>query len=461
MKPALQLRLGQQLSMTPQLQQAIRLLQMSAVELKAEIQTALESNLMLEQLEDDAPEEAGDERATRDGDDFVGTDWDPAEPTWSSTPAGGLADALEWQAAEPEGLREHLLWQLELTPFTPLDAAIAATIIDCIDEDGYLKASIADIASALLGETEAGDDEIEAVLHRIQQFDPVGVGARDLRECLQVQLGQLPPGTSGLTLAGRIVDGNLDDLAAGRLDTLRTCLSADAAALDDAIALVRNLNPRPGSSVAADDTQFVVPDVLVVRRDDRWAVELNPDLAPRLRINPYYAELARKPASADDGACMRSHLQEARWFLKSLQNRAQTLLRVATFIVEHQLAWLDQGDTAMKPLVLRDVAEALEMHESTISRVTANKYLHTPRGVFEFRHFFSGQLGTTDGGTSATAVRAQIRRLLADEDPLKPLSDGRIAELLADRGMRVARRTVAKYREGMSIPPAATRRRAT
>lgn len=454
MKQALQLRLGQQLSMTPQMQQAIRLLQMSAVELKAEIQTALESNLMLEQLEEDSPEEPVDEQQR------TTEDWEAADAVSSAPPGGAHADPLEWQTAEPEGLREHLLWQLEMTPFTPADMAIAATIIDCIDDDGYLKATIADIASTLPATDTTGDDEIEAVLHRIQRFDPVGVGSRDLRECLQVQLGQLPPDTAGLPLARQIVDGHLDDLASGRLDAIRSGLSADATAIDEAIALVRKLDPRPGSAVAADDTQFVVPDVLVVRRDERWTVELNPDLVPRLRINPYYADLARKPASADDGACMRSHLQEARWFLKSLQNRAQTLLKVAGFIVEHQLSWLDQGDTAMKPLVLREVADALEMHESTISRVTANKYLHTPRGVFEFRHFFSGQLGTVDGGTSATAVRAQMKRLLADEDPLKPLSDGRIAELLAARGMRVARRTVAKYREGMSIPPAATRRRA-
>jgi RNA polymerase sigma-54 factor len=270
----------------------------------------------------------------------------------------------------------------------------------------------------------------------------------------------MPTDTPARALAERIIDDHLDELATGKIETLKTKLTAEPEAVDAAIVLLRNLSPRPGAAVATNDTEYVIPDVLVVRRGDRWVVELNPDLAPRLRINPYYAELARKPANADDGACMRDHLQEARWFLRSLQNRALTLLRVAGFMVEHQREWLDRGDMAMKPLVLRDIADALEMHESTISRVTANKYLHTPRGVFEFRHFFSAQLGAVDGGTSATAVRAQIRRILADEDSLKPFSDGRIAELLAERGIQVARRTVAKYREGMSIPPAATRRRA-
>ncbi len=433
--------------MTPQMQQAIRLLQMSAIELKAEIQAALESNLMLEQLEAESTTEAPDE-------DVDEPDWDVADESHWSGASAMAPDPIEFQAAEPVGLHQHLSWQLELTPFTLVDAAIATVIVDYIDDDGYLMADMAEIVAALPdGIGVVGEDEIEAVLHRIQRFDPVGVGARDLRECLRIQLGQLPADTPGLELAGAIVDERLEDLAAGRLDR-----SSDG--VGEAVALLRTLDPRPGNAVARDDTEFVVPDVLVVKRGSGWAVELNPDLAPRLRINPYYAQLAKGPASDGDRACMRSHLQEARWFLKSLQNRAHTLQRVAEFIVEHQSACLEQGETAMKPLVLRDIADALEMHESTISRVTANKYMHTPRGVVEFRHFFSGQLGTADGaGTSATAVRARLRRLVASEDPRRPYSDGRLAELLAADGMKVARRTVAKYREAMSIPSATARRR--
>ena len=459
MKQALQLRIGQQLSMTPQMQQAIRLLQMSAVELRAEIQTALESNVMLEAVEDETIVETAGE------DDAVDTDWNDPEFAldWSSEPAGangaGGTDPAEWQQAVPEGLHEYLRWQIDLTPFTDADAQIALTILDYVGDDGYLEATLDEIEAALPADCDAGPDEIEAVLHRFQRFDPVGVGARDVRECLLVQLSERPADTPALALAREIVASHLDDLGAGRFERIRSACGIDGDALEAAVALVRSLRPRPAAELADPDADFIVPDVLVTRRDDRWRVELNPETMPRLRINPYYQSLAREGTSGDDRATLREHLQDARFLLKSLRSRAQTLKRVAEFIVEHQHEWLELGDVAMRPLVLRDVADALGMHESTISRVTTNKYLHTPRGVVEFRHFFSGQLGTADGhGTSATAARAQIRRLVADEDPRDPLSDGRIAEALTGLGLRVARRTVAKYREAMHIPPANERK---
>ena len=459
MKQALQLRIGQQLTMTPQMQQAIRLLQMSAVELKAEIQTALESNVMLEAVEDEDTA-AGADDAIVDVDE---PEWEAPEAAldWSSEPAGGGTggDAAEWQAAEPESLFDYLRWQIELTPFTETDATIALTILDSIGEDGYLHASLEDLHAALPDELAAGADEIEAVLHRFQRLDPLGVGARDLPECLAVQLGALPDDTPGLDVARRIVAAHLDDLATGCLDAIAAACGVDRDALAAGAALVRSLQPRPAAGIASIATEFVIPDVFVTRRDGRWHVELNPDLAPRLRINPYYQQLARSGTTGDDRACLRDHLQDARFLLKSLRSRAQTLLQVATFIVGHQRGYLEHGDVAMRPLVLREVADALGMHESTISRVTTNKYLHTPRGVIEFRYFFSSQLATADGvGTSATAARAQIRRLIADEDTANPLSDARIAELLEARGLRVARRTVAKYREALSIPPANERK---
>lgn len=469
MKQVLQVRLGQHLTMTPQMQQAIRLLQMSAVELKAEIQTALESNLMLEAVEDDEPadEDAPDAATDEPVADAVAdpadapavAEWDEPELIWSTEPAGS-ADAPDWQPAAPEGLHEYLRWQVELTPFTHNDAQIALTIVDYIGDDGYLHADLGEIISALPDGAAPGVDEVEAVLHRIQHFDPIGVGARSLAECLSVQLAQKHPDTPGLALARRIVTGHLAELADGNRRRLATALGVDEDEFEQAAALVRSLKPRPAVQVEAPDAEYVIPDVIVTRRDDRWSVELNPELLPRLRINPYYAELARNGANDSDRACMRNHMQDARWLIKSLQSRAHTLLQVASFIVEHQRDYLERGDVAMRPLVLREVAEALEMHESTISRVTANKYLHTPRGVVEFRHFFSTQLGTADGvGTSATAARARIRKLISGEDPGKPLSDGRIAELLTEKGLKVARRTVAKYRESMSIPPAPERRR--
>lgn len=443
MKQALQLQLGQQLTMTPQLQQAIRLLQLSALDLQAEIREALESNLMLEAVEDE----------------------EPRSPVWTPGPAHvpvAVPDGPEPQAGEQQTLKDYLHWQLELTPFTETDARIALMLIECIDDDGYLDATLDEVREALQGDVEAGIDEIEAVLHRIQRFDPVGTGARSPSECLDVQLAQLAATTPGLALARRLVNGHLEALAGHRPDALAADLGVSAGELERAVSLVQALHPRPGAGYSSTTaTEYVVPDVIVTRRNGRWCAELNPELQPRLRINPDYARLADDGTHTDgDHACLREHMQRARWLLKSLRQRAQTLTRVAGFIVEHQAGFFERGDPAMRPLILRDVATALDMHESTVSRVTANKWMHTPRGIVKFRHFFSGQLKDNGVGKSATAVRAVMRELLDAENPSEPLSDNIIRERLAALGYRVARRTVAKYRDNMSIPPASERRRA-
>lgn len=451
MKQTLQLKLGQQLAMTPQMQQAIRLLQVPAIELQAEIQEALESNMMLEVV-DEEPD------ATVDTDT---TDWDEPMLDWSSAPAAPTRDAAEWagdgQSDLHADLHAHLRWQLELTPFGDVDAAIAATIIDCIDDDGYLHGGLASVRDALPRELEVGDAELEAVLHRVQRFDPVGVAARTLAECLSVQLGQLRDGPV-VELAHAIVATHLDTLASGGSVAVARALGVDRGNVDEAADLIRTLDPRPGAGIGGAEAGYVVPDVLVRRRDGHWSVEVNPELVPRLRVNPYYEGLAGSASDPDERACLKQHLQEARWLLRSLHTRAETLLQVASRVFHHQREWLDTGDTAMKPLVLREIAEALDMHESTVSRATAGKYVMTPRGLYEFRHFFSAGVAAAGDGASATAVRAQIKRMIAEEEPGKPLSDGRIAAKLADMGLPVARRTVAKYRESMSIPATPERR---
>lgn len=501
MKQSIQLRLGQQLTMTPQLQQAIRLLQLSTVELQLEIQQALESNLMLEAVED-GEDEAGADAEADAGPDGAETapaagadegidpggegpgeleapaattesipDELPVDSGWEDVydnawlPASGddgeEREVTEIRGSTAETLRDHLLWQLNLTPFSETDAAIALAIIDAIDDDGYLSAPLEDICQGLAPELEVEAAEVEAVLHRIQRFDPVGVGARDLRECLLVQLAQLPAETPWRDEAIRLVDEHLNLLAGHDYAQLRRKLRLDETGLREVVELIRSLNPRPGSALPGPEPEYIVPDVFVRKQRGTWRVELNPEALPRLRINPRYAALVRRADSSEENAYLRSHLQEARWFLKSLQSRNETLLKVATCIVERQRAFLEYGEEAMKPMVLRDVAEAVGMHESTISRVTTQKYMHTPRGIYEFKYFFSSHVGTTDGGEcSATAIRAMIRRLIAAEDPRKPLSDSKIAQLLHEReGVNVARRTVAKYREAMAIPPSNERRR--
>jgi len=471
LKPSLQLKLGQQLTMTPQLQQAIRLLQLPALELQAHIRELLETNVMLEPMEDgegtgtfeaaEAPAQPqAPERPQQSAVEVLDEGWGehsvgPAEAAWS-----GDDDERQQEFADSAGqsLQEHLSWQLELVRLEPRELAIARAIVDAISDDGYLTESLEEIANTLRPEIECDAAEVEAVLAGVQALDPPGVGARSVGECIELQLRQLDPATPGFNTAIEIARQHLALVAERELSLLRRELRASEEEIACALALVRSCHPRPGSTVSAGAAEYVVPDVFVRRTEHGWAVEINAATLPRVRLNQSYASLIGRNASH---ATMRAQLQEARWLLKSLEIRHETLIKVARSIVERQTAFLEHGDEHMRPMILKDIAEAVAMHESTISRVTSGKYMHTPRGVFELRYFFSSQVEGADGsGTSSTAIRAKIRKLVKEEDAENPLSDGRIAELLSGEGIPVARRTVAKYREAMGIAPSNERRRA-
>ncbi|MDJ0864421.1 MAG: RNA polymerase factor sigma-54 [Gammaproteobacteria bacterium] len=493
MKQSLQLRLGQHLTMTPQLQQAIRLLQLSTLELRTEVQEALDSNLMLELEEEgdvqeqrehggngadmpesaestDPPVEAGstsaEDTAPQDIPDELPVDsaW---EDIYDGIPApssghGGDTEGLEpeSQRSPPTSLQDHLQWQLMLTPFSETDRAVATAIVDAINEDGYLTTSPEEIYQSLGENLELELDEVIAVLHRIQAFDPPGVGAQDLQESLAIQLRQLSPQTRWRQEAVDLVDNHLDLLGNRDYTQLMRRMKLSRDELREVVELIQSMNPRPGSQVSSAEPEFIVPDVFVRQRKGRWVVELNPEAMPRLRINPYYASLVRRADNSADNNTLRTHLQEARWFLKSLQSRSETLLKVATCIVERQRGFLEHGEEAMKPMVLHDIAEAVSMHESTISRVTTRKYMHTPRGIYELKFFFSSHVSTDSGGeASSTAIRALLKKLIAAESPAKPLSDSKLAAMLSQEGIKVARRTVAKYREAMAIPSSNERKR--
>jgi RNA polymerase sigma-54 factor len=475
-KPALQLRINQQLALTPQLQQAIRLLQLSSVELEMELREALESNPLLELTES----ESGDDeaQAQADGETVVDIAGDGESSTTEreelnydepmdfelergnyGAPALDDADGLEAQDSEPEDLRDHLLWQLNLTSMSARDRAIGVTLIEAIDDDGYLHESNTTLQSNLAGLYRVATEEIEAVRHRIQQFDPLGVGSRSLSECLCVQLDACDPATPGWSVARALAAEHLEALA--RNDRTRLCrqLHADAVALDAAIALIRSLDPKPGAQIDPGKAEYVAPDAYAFKHNGRWNVGLSPNCQPKLSINQQYAALIAR-ARRDDATYLRGQLQEARWLIKSLETRADTVLKVAGAIVRAQSAFLEFGAEAMRPLVLRDIAEEIGMHESTVSRVTTRKYLHTPRGTFEFKYFFSSGVTTVDGGAaSATAIQAMIRRLIGEESRGKPLSDQILAAELNRRGIEVARRTVAKYREALHIPSSNERSR--
>ena len=488
MKPALQLRLGQQLTLTPQLRQAIRLLQLSTVELEAEITSALEGNPLLEMDEsgeegtadgsvDGAPvteaaaesgpdaeaggEPSGESATADDAPLDIDPSWDEDFMPNRSSSSGGGDDFLAEGAgsAEPEDLLDHLLWQLNLTPMSPRDRAIGVALIEAIGPDGYLREPIEAVQSCLRPEVEAEPAEIEAVLHRIQRFDPVGVGARCLSECLLVQLSTLSAETGGLELARTLASSHLEALAKLGPERLAHELDVAPEKMQDAVQLLRALDPRPGSQIAGDPVEYIAPDAFAVRQNGVWKVALAPGSRPRLGINRHYESLIAR-AGKGDAAYLRGQLQEARWLIKSLETRADTLLRVADAIVRQQTGFLEHGPEAMRPLTLREIADELGLHESTISRVTTRKYLHTPRGTFEFKHFFSSSLSTTDGGTaSSTAIQAMLKRLIEQEDPRRPLSDARLAAELKQSGVTVARRTVAKYREAMNIPASNERQR--
>lgn len=476
LKPSLQLKLTQQLTMTPQLQQAIRLLQLPIMELQAQIQQALDENVMLEAEEPEAPEEATENAADADEPDagadpeeFADGEPDVAvatEAQWEDTQKTGPAEApksaeppttFEYADRSEETLRDHLLWQLELENLDARTTTIGQAVIDAINDDGYLTDDVETIRATLTPDVVATTEEIEKVLVEVvQQFDPAGVGARTVGECVLVQLAQLAPDTLGLSLARTIASEHLPLVAERQYGVLKRLLKASDQELDDAIALVRSCHPRPGAAVFAPAADYIVPDVFVRRSDGHWTVELNNAVSPQLRVNQVYASSLGRGEAYD---VLRTQLQEARWLIRSLEIRNETLLKVALTIVQRQTEFLELGDEHMRPMVLRDVAETIEMHESTVSRVTTNKYMHTPRGVFEFRYFFSSHVAGEEGDQSSTAVRAKIRRLVSGEDPEKPLSDNQIAQILSEEGITVARRTVAKYREAMKIPPSSDRKR--
>ncbi|MFU1209913.1 RNA polymerase factor sigma-54 [Escherichia coli] len=474
MKQGLQLRLSQQLAMTPQLQQAIRLLQLSTLELQQELQQALESNPLLEQI--DTHEEI-DTRETQDSETLDTADALeqkempeelPLDASWDTiytagTPSGTSGDYIDdelpvYQGETTQTLQDYLMWQVELTPFSDTDRAIATSIVDAVDETGYLTVPLEDILESI-GDEEIDIDEVEAVLKRIQRFDPVGVAAKDLRDCLLIQLSQFDKTTPWLEEARLIISDHLDLLANHDFRTLMrvTCLKEDV--LKEAVNLIQSLDPRPGQSIQTGEPEYVIPDVLVRKHNGHWTVELNSDSIPRLQINQHYASMCNNARNDGDSQFIRSNLQDAKWLIKSLESRNDTLLRVSRCIVEQQQAFFEQGEEYMKPMVLADIAQAVEMHESTISRVTTQKYLHSPRGIFELKYFFSSHVNTEGGGeASSTAIRALVKKLIAAENPAKPLSDSKLTSLLSEQGIMVARRTVAKYRESLSIPPSNQRK---
>jgi len=479
LKPALQLKLGQQLTMTPQLQQAIRLLQLPVLELQAQIREALETNVMLEAEDEAGSLETGDaalepqfETPTTANETSSDTgsseqevdliddpDWNdgqvtgPSEAPWS----GDEDHSQDFSDSKGETLQEHLTWQLEMSRLDERGMRIGAAIIDAINDDGYVIEPLEEIARNLQPEIVASVEEVERVLRHVQAMDPAGVGARSVSECIQLQLRQLDPDTPGRETALAIAANYLDQVADQQYALLRRQLRVSDEEMDHALALVRACQPRPGSSVHSVPAEYIVPDVFVRRTERGWAVEINPASLPRIRVNQSYAGLIGR---SSDHAMLRTQLQEARWLIRSLEIRNDTLLKVARCIVQRQSAFLEHGDEYMQPMILKDVAEAVQMHESTISRVTTNKYMHTHRGVFEFRYFFSSHVAASDGTEmSSTAIRAKIRKLIAAEEPDKPLSDSRIAEILSQEGVQVARRTVAKYREALGIPPSSERKR--
>ncbi len=462
MKPSLQLRVSQQLVMTPQLQQALRLLQMPVFELNTQLEEALSENLM---LEIDEPADAVDTPAEPAPEpEVVAREADDVGP-WDLRGSGGnrsdnwAGDGERPELADRSGetLQEHLLWQLEMEHFTPREATIGQALVDALNPDGYLTETLEDIRAALPAEAGFSMQEVEDALAKLQTLDPPGIGARDLAECVRLQLDQLDPRTPGRELALRIATDYLHAVADQDYPALRRQLGAADEELEIALTLVRACHPRPGTAIQPDTTDYVIPDVYVRKQDTRWIVEVNRSGAPRLRVNQAYADLLRGSGGHET---LRHQLQEARFLVRSLEIRDETLVKVALCIVERQTEYLEHGEEHMKPMILKDVAEAIGMHESTISRVTANKYMHTPRGVVEFRHFFSSQLAGTDGtDQSSTAIKARIRRLIGRENPAKPLSDSQIAALLNEEGTHVARRTVAKYREALRIAPSSERRR--
>jgi RNA polymerase sigma-54 factor len=472
MKQTLQLKLTQHLTLTPQLQQSIRLLQLSTLELNQELERFLAENPLLErdEGEEEAPQVArlnGSSSATTvEADAPAKTDAPPAddeargpdadwylEASGSGSPREDGDDSDYPQlAAESPSLRDHLLQQVSLTPLPDRDRRLVALLVDALDEDGYLTQPLEEIAAMLPEELAIEADELAIALKHLQNLDPTGVGARSPAECLELQLLALPEMTAGLAIALRIVREQLPLLAMRDFAKLKKLFGCDDASLRTAHRLIQSLNPRPGGAYSALETRYVVADVIVRKHKGVWTAALNPDAMPKLRINRIYADILQ--ASRGQGASLTSQLQEARWLIKNVQQRFETIQRVSQAIVDRQRHFFDHGEVAMRPLVLREIADALGLHESTVSRVTTQKFMATPRGIFELKYFFGSHVATEAGGAcSATAIRALIKQLVAAEDVKKPLSDSKISQILGQQGIVVARRTIAKYRESLHIPP--------
>jgi RNA polymerase sigma-54 factor len=472
MKQTLQLKLTQHLTLTPQLQQSIRLLQLSTLELNQELERFLAENPLLERDEGD---EDGAPAARLNGAATVptasvetpstepapATDGDarPAAEDWyleagSASPARDDADETDFPqlAAESPSLREHLLQQLSLTALPDRDRSLVALLIDALDDDGYLTQPLEEIAAMLPAELAVEPDELAIALKHLQNLDPTGVGARSPAECLELQLVALTESTPALPIALRIVREHLGLLAARDFAKLKKLVGCDEAVLRTAHRLIQSLNPRPGAAYAPLETRYVVADVVVRKVKGLWTASLNPDAMPKLRINRVYADILQ--SNRGHGGQLSSQLQEARWLIKNVQQRFETIQRVSQAIVDRQRHFFDHGEVAMRPLVLREIADALGLHESTVSRVTTQKFMATPRGIFELKYFFGSHVATETGGAcSATAIRALIKQLVAAEDAKKPLSDSKISQILGQQGIVVARRTIAKYRESLHIPP--------
>jgi len=471
MKPSLQLKLSQHLALTPQLQQSIRLLQLSTLELEQELEKYLLENPLLEREEEEyapppsapganeqesSPQEKPEPEPTESPSSAEEESWLGEENTYATSSGNFDDDDSDFQdvQAATTSLREHLTWQLGLMNIPERDSTLVQCLIDALDDDGYLTQSLEDLAETLPVELEIETDELQIALRRLQHFDPTGVGARNAQECLALQLLALPEDSTQV-LALKIVRNHLDLLAGRDFAKLKKLIDCDDDQLRDAQFLIRSLNPRPGSQYAALDARYITPDVVVRKIRGQWTVNINSDAFPRLRINSMYAQIL----SRHRGSGLAGQLQEARWLIKNVQQRFDTILRVAQSIVDRQRQFFDHGEVAMRPLVLREIADTLGLHESTVSRVTTQKYMATPRGIFELKYFFGSHVATEAGGAcSATAIRALIKQLVGAEDPKKPLSDSQISDVLGQQGIVVARRTIAKYRESLNIAPVKLRK---
>jgi RNA polymerase sigma-54 factor len=476
MKHSLQLRLSQHLTLTPQLQQSIRLLQLSTLELSQEIERMLQENPLLEREDTPVGEEpallrqpgttsdAPAERTAESSDSGEPREVDAAEPSLFDGDGGDFSgggtprddtDEPDYPqvAAETQSLREHLLGQLAMLNLSERDRQLVALLVDSLNDDGYLQQDLAELAALLPPELEIEPEDLTVALKHLQYLDPAGVGARSLAECLALQLETLPPEVPHRDLARTVVNQHLELLAARDFNKLRKQLSCDDTALKCIQSLITGLNPRPGASFAGGEARYVVSDVIVKKVKGVWLAALNPDAMPKLRINRLYADILSR--SRDSGhQQLASQLQEAKWLIKNVQQRFDTILRVSQAIVDRQRHFFEHGEVAMRPLVLREIAEVLDLHESTVSRVTTQKFMLTPRGIFELKYFFGSHVTTETGGSaSSTAIRALIKQLVTAENTKKPLSDSQISEILGQQGIVVARRTVAKYRESMHILP--------